>query len=212
MAGQRQYTSKGCSLGFLVFFLSLCLIGGFNVISPDNAYAGPKRLQDIEKEKNKDKRIRKFVHPCPGGTEQYGSGPPQGKRVYCRQRMLEGYRKHGTYIGWQRNGEKRVEGDYHLGKKHGKWTAYHLNGQKKYEEEWHNGKRMKKTTYDRDGKAMEERDRRELRNARKEKDRWRYDEDTTRKVRKKRSKSSWVKMSNKGRKRKILRKVKRPKW
>lgn len=186
---------------FLSITLGAFIIGGISIVSPDDAFAERKRAETKEK-----KRKRKYVHPCPGGTEQFGSAPPDARKVYCRQQVHGGYRIHGNFSSWHQNGEKRLEGEYHKGKRHGVWKSYHRNGQKKYVEEWNGGKRVKRTNFDKEGNPTEEKDRRAIRNEKRAADSWRYDTDNRIKKRKRRAKkSSWAKGSR-------TRRVKLFKW
>jgi antitoxin component YwqK of YwqJK toxin-antitoxin module len=42
----------------------------------------------------------------------------------------------GKWIGWHKNGIKKIEGEYKAGKKEGKWIEWHENGIKMSEEEY----------------------------------------------------------------------------
>lgn len=119
------------------------------------------------------KRVRKYIHPCPAGTEQFGEGPPKGGKVYCRQPVIGGYLKQGNETSWFPNGEKRYEGDYIRDKKHGVWKTYHRNGRLKAVEEYYDGKRTKKTRFDGKGRPVQEVDRDKIRRERRKKFKWR---------------------------------------
>ncbi|MCB0325738.1 MAG: hypothetical protein KDD69_19285 [Bdellovibrionales bacterium] len=120
------------------------------------------------------KRQKKYVHPCPAGTEAVGEAPPEGGSMFCRQPILGGYRKHGNMTGWYANGQKRYEGEYIRGRKHGAWTLYHRNGEKKAVEEWYDGKRVKKHRFDRTGKVISETDKKAKRLEKRKKNRSRH--------------------------------------
>jgi hypothetical protein len=119
------------------------------------------------------KRVKKYIHPCPAGTEQFGEGPPKGGKVFCRQPIIGGYRKQGNESSWFPNGEKRYEGEYVRDQKHGVWKTYHRNGNVKAVEEYYGGKRTKKTTFDRTGKPIEEVDKSKERREKRKKFKWR---------------------------------------
>ncbi len=119
------------------------------------------------------KRVRKYIHPCPAGTEQFGEGPPKGGKVFCRQPIIGGYQKMGNETSWFANGEKRYEGEYTRDKKHGVWKTYHRNGRLKAVEEYYDGKRTKKTRFDRKGQPVEEVDRNKRRRERRKNYKWR---------------------------------------
>ncbi|GIT32440.1 MAG: hypothetical protein Ct9H300mP2_5190 [Candidatus Neomarinimicrobiota bacterium] len=42
--------------------------------------------------------------------------------------------KHGSWIGWHKNGKKKYEGEYKKGKQIDKWTYYNKGGKKTSEE------------------------------------------------------------------------------
>lgn len=149
-----------------VRWLQLALL----LLLPSVALAEINRAEPEPEKKVK----RKYVHPCPGGTEQFGKAPPDGGKVYCRQPVVGGYRKHGNETSWYANGTKRFEGEYVRGKKHGTWTVYHRNGRKKATEVWFNGERREKVRYDKKGVAIKEVDKDAERRATRKKYRWRH--------------------------------------
>jgi len=59
------------------------------------------------------------------------------------QRKLEGHYKHdiptGEFVWWHPNGQKSLQAAYQDGKKHGNWTWWHANGQKSIQGEYVNG-------------------------------------------------------------------------
>ncbi len=163
-AGGKSFTR-----GLLVCTTALLLATSFTLCTSDTAEAEINRAEKPEP----DKRKRRYVHPCPAGTEQFGSGPPDAYKAHCRKPVVGGYKRHGNSTTWYPNGNKRVEGDYIRGKKHGKWVTYHRNGTKKAVEVYYNGKRMKKSKYDRNGKEVAEVNRRKQRLNRRKKYKWR---------------------------------------
>lgn len=148
---------------------ALLLSAPIVLLAPQGADAEINRAPKPEK----DDRRRRYVHPCPPGTEQFGSGPPDAYKAHCRKPVVGGYKRHGNSTTWYPNGNKRVEGDYIRGKKHGKWVTYHRNGKKKAVEVYYNGKRTQKSKYDRKGQAVKEVDRRSQRLKRRKKYKWR---------------------------------------
>ncbi len=48
-------------------------------------------------------------------------------------------KKHGKWITYYANGNKRSEGSYREGRKHGKWVQYHKNGQPSSKGTFHEG-------------------------------------------------------------------------
>ena len=167
-----EYKGTPMSKRFLVlagFCTAIVLCLGVNAVAPPAAQAEINRA----KPKEVKKRKRKYVHPCPAGTEQFGEAPPEGGKVWCRQPIRAGYRKHGKFIQWYTNGAKRYEGEYIRNRKHGKWTTYHRNGEKKAEEEYYNGKRVKKIKFNRNGEQVLEKNRRAERKRKRLKYKWR---------------------------------------
>ncbi len=59
------------------------------------------------------------------------------------QRKLEGQYEHdipvGQFVWWHANGQKSLEANYQNGKQHGTWTWWHENGQKSIQGEYANG-------------------------------------------------------------------------
>jgi antitoxin component YwqK of YwqJK toxin-antitoxin module len=141
-------------------------------VSIESAFAEQNRKPKPEAS---TKQKRKYVHPCPAGTEQAGSGPPDGYKAYCRQPIIGGYRNHGGLTNWYANGEKRFEGEFIRGKKHGVWTIYHRNGEKKSVETWYNGERQNKVKFDRKGAPVTEVDKDKERREKRQKYKWRND-------------------------------------
>jgi len=189
MTPRAKTARLGKSKFFFSVILGIFIVGGLCLVSTNEAFAERKRAEPKVK-----KRKRKYVHPCPEGTEQFGTAPPDARKVYCRQQVYGGYRIHGNFSSWHQNGEKRLEGDYHLGKRHGVWKSYHRNGQKKYVEEWSGGKRTKRTNFDTEGNPKDEVNRRAILKEKREADSWRYDSaNRVKKKRKRAKKSSWMK-------------------
>ena len=56
------------------------------------------------------------------------------------QRKLEGQYQHdtptGQFVWWHQNGQKWLQASYDMGKKHGQWTWWHSNGQKSIQGEY----------------------------------------------------------------------------
>lgn len=164
---RREMCRQPCRA--LLFGMAFLVAGPLCCLRVDSASAEIHRAPAPEE----PKRRRKYVHPCPPGTEQFGKAPPKGGNVFCRQPVVGGYRKHGQQIRWYGNGGKRYEGDYVRGKKHGVWTIYHRNGTKKSVEVWYNGKRKSKTKFDRRGAPITVKDKDAERRSRRKKYRWR---------------------------------------
>lgn len=185
---------------FLVFFVGV-FVGVEFIIAADLAYAAGASQTQTKKLR------RKYRHPCPEGTEKFGAPPPLGTKIYCRQPMRNGMKKHGAFVSWFQNGQKKMEGEYHHDAKNGDWTYYHRNGKEKYSEKWNNGQRISRIRIDRSGKPVIEPDRRLLRKKRREAESWRYGRSKSVKPRKRRKKrrSSWVKRGTRSRGRNVLR-------
>ena len=150
--------------------LAILLVACLVLVQP--AYAEKNRKAKVEES---TKAKRKYVHPCAPGTEQVGSGPPDGLTAYCRQPVVGGYRKQGIETDWYSNGQKRFEGEYVRDKKHGVWTTFHRNGEKKAVETFYNGKRTNKAKYDRKGQPVKEEDKDAQRRENRQKFKWRND-------------------------------------
>lgn len=87
---------------------------------------------------------RRYSGICPPGTEQVGDGPPKSSLIFCRQSLKAGYRLQGDYISFYRNGNKKTEGNYSLGKKNGTWTNYKSSGEVVGTNEYKEGKLVRK--------------------------------------------------------------------
>lgn len=87
---------------------------------------------------------RRYVHTCPVGTEQVGDGPKKSSIVFCRKHLPNGYRLEGDFVTFYKNGNKKAEGEYFLGKKNGVWQNYKHNGEVVSSVEYKDGKIKKK--------------------------------------------------------------------
>jgi hypothetical protein len=176
----------------LVLMLGAFLLPHWAIPSP--AWAEKDGFKQGEEQTS---RKKKYIHPCPGGTEQVGKPPQEGgTQVFCRQPVMGGYIKHGPSITWHENGQKHFEGEYYADKKHGKWITYDRNGRRKAQEEWFDGKLVKKADYDKNGAAVEKPDRRALRDEKKKENSWRKQLRTKVEKKKTSERESWVKRSS----------------
>lgn len=140
------------------FFRSTLFFG--LVLSMIPAVAAAASSSDPPSKKRKvaitDAAGRPYVHVCGAGTEPVGVA---GKQMWCRQPVLGGYRRHGAFVEWYANGKRRTAGDYALDHKQGVWTRYYPNGKKREVVEFQNGKEVRRTKYDRRGKAVDDTER-----------------------------------------------------
>ena len=158
--------------------LFVCLIAVLLAPTAEAKRPGKKNEKKPLTTAEKVALARKYAHPCPAGTEQYGTPPPQGARIYCRQPLNNGgFRKHGTMTEYYANGTKRVEGDYDRDKRFGVWTEYYRTGVKKEVKEYdYEGKIVKKTEFTPRGATKVKKDRKEELAKKREAEQWRYDD------------------------------------
>jgi hypothetical protein len=174
----------------LVFILGALLIAHWAASPAWAEKDGFKQGEDAAVKK------KKYIHPCPVGTEQVGKPPQEGgTTVFCRQPVMGGYIKHGPSITWHENGQKHFEGEYYADKKHGKWITYDRSGRRKSVEQWFDGKLVKDADYDKSGAVVEKPDKKALREAKKKENSWRKDVRTKVEKKKRSEHDSWVKTS-----------------
>ena len=84
-------------------------------------------------------------------TKKYDSG--QLKEKFEGRINPKGiYIKHGIYVSWYENRQKKQEGEFKDGKESGKHIFWYDNGQKESEGEFENGKKIRTWIYwDKDG-------------------------------------------------------------
>jgi hypothetical protein len=148
---------------------------------------------------------KRYVHPCPEGTEAVGKNPPEGKRIFCRQSIVGGYRKHGTYTTWYHNGQARVVGEYHAGKRHGVWKYYHKNGKPKSIARYYDDELVEETVFGPDGKAVPADEKKQKREEIRKKNSWKAEVwNKHAKPLKKNKKNSWISTSGSRRRVKLF--------
>ena len=72
-------------------------------------------------------------HPdllCPKDAVPMGAVPPQGYEAWCTKATPAGqWLKEGPYLEWYQNGQKKVHGEYLVGRQHGPWTFFFATGE-----------------------------------------------------------------------------------
>ncbi len=134
-----------------------------------------KKLTEKETKKLRRRMEREYLSKCPAGTEPTGQLPPDGNKFYCQvPTRKKGMVRHGEYNHWYSNGEKRLQGEYYMGKKHGIWKTYRRDGSVKSEVIYYDGNKQEKKVFDREGNATKEVDRKAKRKERRKKNLWRH--------------------------------------
>ena len=83
--------------------------------------------------------------PCPPDTELRGGF--QARQQSCEYQDSNGVSiKHGSFIEWDAEGRKRVEGSYRDGKQEGRWTYWDESGRKILERDYRDGAAVAEVT------------------------------------------------------------------